>query len=59
MPFQFNATNKVENNKPINTICNAIMLGILSIPGLVSMILVASITTVKKKPLTVVVQAIL
>lgn len=59
IPFKLNATNIIENKKPISTVCNAIMLGILSIPGLVSYILTASIITVKKNPLTVVVQAIL
>lgn len=57
IPFQLKATNIIENNSPIKTMCKAIMLGILSIPGFASKILVMSRMTVKKKPLTVVVQA--
>ena len=57
IPFQLNATNITENKSPIETTLRAMMLGIRSIPGLASNILMMSMMTVKKKPLTVAAQA--
>ena len=57
-PFELKATKNRVDKKPINTIFNAIMLGILSFPGLACSIFISSSIKVIKNPLTAAIEAI-